>query len=56
MSADSLMDKKKCEILVTKVERKDLGKWRLKEKYYIMTPIFKREILYHDTNFTPTFS
>ena len=35
MSADSLMDKKKCEILVTKVERKDLGKWRLKEKYYI---------------------
>ena len=36
MSEGSARDKKKCEIVVDKVERKDLGKWRSKQKDYII--------------------
>ena len=43
MSARSAVDKKKCEIVVDKVEKKDLGKWRSKQKFHIL-----------DRNLTPT--
>ena len=43
MSARSAVDKKKCEIVVDKVEGKDMGKWRSKLKYF-------------DRNLTPTFT
>ena len=36
MSERSARDKKKCEIVVDKVEKKDLGKWRSKQKYDII--------------------
>ena len=39
MSAGSAVDKKKCEIVVDKVERKDLGQWRSKLKNHILTEI-----------------
>ena len=36
MSARSAVDNRTCEIVVDKVEEKDLGKWRSKQKFHIL--------------------
>ena len=36
MSSEAALDNTTCEIVVDKVEEKDLGKWRSKQKFHIL--------------------